>query len=153
MHCTEHHAIRVRLLQPLAAAALIVSGLIMTPAANAQMSTPQARPEQQSPQAQSPQAQSPQAQSPSPTISDEKLNAAAAAIGRVTSIRQSYEPKIAAAPPANKQHMTEEANDAMKKAVTDQGLSVDEYNSIIRTAQNDPSVRQKLSQRIPHFSQ
>jgi hypothetical protein len=148
MHCTEHHAIRVRLLQPLAAAALIVSGLIMTPAANAQMSTPQARPEQQSAQ-----AQPPQAQLPSPTISDEKLNAAAAAIGRVTSIRQSYEPKIAAAPPANKQHMTEEANDAMKKAVADQGLSVDEYNSIIRTAQNDPSVRQKLTQRIPHSSQ
>ena len=148
MHCTEHHAIRVRLLQPLAAAAQIASGLIMTPAANAQMSTPQARPEQQSPQ-----AQPPQAQSPSLTISDEKLNAAAAAIGRVTSIRQSYEPKIAAAPPANKQHMTEEANDAMKKAVADQGLSVDEYNSIIRTAQNDPSVRQKLTQRIPHSSQ
>ena len=148
MHCTEHHAIRVRLLQPLAAAALIASGLIMTPAANAQMSTPQARPEQQSPQ-----AQPPQAQSPSLTISDEKLNAAAAAIGRVTSIRQSYEPKIAAAPPANKQNMTEEANDAMKKAVTDQGLSVDEYNSIIRTAQNDPSVRQKLTQRISHSSQ
>ena len=148
MHCTEHHAIRVRLLQPLAAAALTVSGLIMTPAANAQMSTPQARPEQQSPQ-----AQPPQAQSPSPTISDEKLNAAAAAIGRVTSIRQSYEPKIAAAPPADKQHVTEEANDAMKKAVVDQGLSVDEYNSIIRTAQNDPSVRQKLTQRIPHSSQ
>jgi hypothetical protein len=148
MHCTEHHAIRVRLLQPLAAAALIVSGLIMTPAANAQMSTPQVRPEQESLQ-----AQPPQAQSPSPTISDEKLNAAAAAIGRVTSIRQSYEPKIAAAPPANKQHMTEEANDAMKKAVADQGLSVDEYNSIIRTAQNEPSIRQKLTQRIPHSSQ
>ena len=140
MHCTEHHAIRLRLLQPLAAAALTVCGLIMTPAANAQMSPPQARPEQQSPQAQ-------------PTISDEKLSAAAAAIGRVSSIRQSYEPKIAAAPPADKQHMTEEANDAMKKAVADQGLSVDEYNSIIRTAQNDPSVRQKLSQRIPHSSQ
>jgi len=148
MHCTEHHAIRVHLLQPLAAAALIVSGLIMTPAANAQMSPPQARPGQQSPQ-----AQPPEAQSASPTISDEKLNAAAAAIGRVTSIRQSYEPKIAAAPAADKQHMTEEANDAMKKAVTDQGLSLDEYNSIIRTAQNDPSVRQKLSQRIPHSSQ
>lgn len=154
MHCTEHHAIRVRLLQPLAAAALTVSGLIMTPAANAQMSPPQARPEQQSPRAQPPQAQPPQAaQSPSLTISDEKLNAAAAAIGRVTSIRQSYESKIAAAPPADKQHMTEQANDAMKKAVADQGLSVDEYNSIIRTAQNDPSVRQKLSQRIPHSSQ
>jgi hypothetical protein len=148
MHCTEHHAIGVRLLPPLAAAALTVCGLVMTPAANAQMSPPQARPEQQSPQ-----AQPRQAPSPSLTVSDEKLNAAAVAIGRVTSIRQSYEPKIAAAPPADKQHMTEEANDAMKKAVTDQGLSVDEYNSIIRTAQNDPSVRQKLSQRIPHSSQ
>jgi hypothetical protein len=148
MHCTEHHAIRVRLLQPLAAAALTVSGLIMTPAANAQLTPPQARPDQQSPQ-----GQPPQAPSPSLTVSDEKLNAAAVAIGRVTSIRQSYEPKIAAAPPADKQRVTEEENDAMKKAVTDQGLTVDEYNSIIRTAQNDPSVRQKLSQRIPHSSQ
>jgi Domain of unknown function (DUF4168) len=147
MHCTEHHAIRVRLLQPLAAAALTVSGLIMTPAAKAQMTPPQARPDQQSPQ-----AQPPQAPSPSLTVSDEKLNAAAVAIGRVTSIRQSYEPKIAAAPPADKQRVTEEENDAMKKAVTDQGLTVDEYNSIIRTAQNDPSVRQKLSQRIPPSS-
>jgi Domain of unknown function (DUF4168) len=147
MHCTEHHAIRVRLLQPLAAAALTVSGLIMTPAANAQMTPPQARPDQQSPQ-----GQPPQAPSPSLTVSDEKLNAAAVAIGRVTSIRQSYEPKIAAAPPADKQRVTEEENDAMKKAVTDQGLTVDEYNSIIRTAQNDPSVRQKLSQRIPPSS-
>lgn len=153
MHCTEHRAIGVRLLQPLAAAALIVSGLIMTPAANAQMTPPQARPEQQSPQAQPPQAQPPQAPSPSLTVSDEKLNAAAVAIGRVTSIRQSYEPKIAAAPPTDKQRVAEEANDAMKKAVTDQGLTVDEYNSIIRTAQNDPSVRQKLSQRIPHSSE
>jgi ribosome-binding protein aMBF1 (putative translation factor) len=84
----------------------------------------------------------PQAQSPSPTISDEKLNAAAAAIGQVTSIRQSYEPKITAAP-SDKQRMADEANNAMQKAVTDQGLTVDEYNSIIRTAQNDPGVRQK----------
>jgi hypothetical protein len=95
----------------------------------------------------------PQAQSPSPTISDEKLNAAAAAIGQVTSIRQSYEPKIAGAAPSDKQRMTDEANTAMKKAVTDQGLTVDEYNSIIRTAQNDPGVRQKLAQRIPHSGQ
>jgi Domain of unknown function (DUF4168) len=147
MYCTEPRAIGVRLLQPLAAAALMVSGLIMS-AANAQMTPPQARPEQQSPQ-----AQPPQAPSPSLTVSDEKLNAAAVAIGRVTNIRQSYEPKIAAAPPADKQRVAEEANDAMKKAVTDQGLTVDEYNSIIRTAQNDPSVRQRLSQRIPHSSE
>jgi hypothetical protein len=49
--------------------------------------------------------------------------------------------------------VTDEASNAMKKAITDQGLTVDEYNTIIRTAQNDPGVRQKLSQRIPHSGQ
>ena len=135
MHGTKHRTARTRLLQPLAAALVSVAGLLLSPATNAQTSQMPAPP---------------QAQSPSPTISDEKLNAAAAAIGQVTTIRQSYEPKIAAAAPSDKQHMADEANNAMQKAVTDQGLTVDEYNSIIRTAQNDPGVRQKLSQHIPH---
>ena len=47
-----------------------------------------------------------------------------------------------------KQYIADEAINAMKKAVTDQGLSVDEYNTIVQTAQNDPTVRQKLVQRI-----
>jgi hypothetical protein len=132
MHCTEHYTMRTRLLHTLAAAALSVAGLLLLPAANAQMNPPQARP---------------QAQSPSPAISDAKLNAAAAAIRQVSSIQQSYQRKIEAAP-SDKQRLTIEANDAMAKAVTDQGLSVDEYNSIIGTAQNDPAVREKLSQRM-----
>ena len=132
MHCTEHHTMRTRLLHTLAAAALSVAGLLLLPAANAQMNPPQARP---------------QAQSPSPAISDAKLNAAAAAIKQVSSIQQSYQRKIEAAP-SDKQRLTIEANDAMAKAVTDQGLSVEEYNSIISTAQNDPAVREKLSQRM-----
>jgi hypothetical protein len=148
MHCTEPHATRTRLSQPLAAAVLGVAGLLLLPAANAQMNQTQPRP-----QAQSPQAQSPQAQSPSSTIPDEKLTAAAAALGEVTSIRQSYERKIAEAPQPDKQRVTDEANNALKKAVSDQGLSVDEYNTILRTAQNDPTVRQKLAQRIPHSAQ
>jgi hypothetical protein len=143
MHCTDYRATTTSLRQTLAAAALGVAGLFLLPAANAQMNPPQARPP----------ARSPQPQSPSPTISDVKLNAAAAAIGQVTTIRQSYESKIAEAPVSDKQRLTDEANDAMQKAVTDQGLSVDEYNSIIRTAQNDPAVRQKLAQRIPHAGQ
>jgi hypothetical protein len=148
MHCSEHQATRTRLLQPLAAAALGLAGLLLAPAANAQTNQMQTRPPAQSPQAQSPQAQSPGAQSPSPTISDQKLNAAAVAIGQVTSIKQGYERKIAEAPPSDKQRISEEANGALKKAVTDQGLSVDEYNNILQTAENDPTVRQKLNQRI-----
>ena len=143
MHCTEHHATRTRLSRPLAAAVLGVAGLLLLPAANAQMNQTQPRP----------QAQSPQAQSPSSTIPDEKLTAAAAALGEVTSIRQSYERKIAEAPQPDKQRVTDEANNALKKAVNDQGLSVDEYNTILRTAQNDPTVRQKLAQRIPPSTQ
>jgi len=143
MHCTEHHATRTGLSQPLTAAVLGVAGLLLLPAANAQMNQTQPRP----------QAQSPQAQSPSPTISDHKLTAAAAALGQVTSIRQSYERKIAEAPQPDKQRVTDEANNALKKAVNDQGLSVDEYNTILRTAQNDPTVRQKLAQRIPPSTQ
>jgi hypothetical protein len=71
----------------------------------------------------------------------------------VTSIRQSYERKIAETPQPDKQRVTDEANSALQKAVTDQGLSVDEYNTILQTAQNDPTVRQKLAQRIPHSAQ
>jgi hypothetical protein len=158
MHSTQHHAIRTRLLQPLAASALIVAGLFLLPTANAQMNQPQASPPAQSPQTPSPQPPSaqrpsPQAPSPSPTISDQKLNATAVAIGQVTSIKQSYKRKIAEAPPSDAERITQEENTALEKAVTDQGLSVDEYNTIIRTAQNDPAVRQKLSQRIPHSGQ
>jgi len=153
MQCTEHHAIRARLSQPLAAAALSAAALFLLPVANAQMNPPQARPQAQSPQAQSPQAQSPEVQSPSPTISDQKLSAAAAAIGQVTTIRHSYESRIAEAPPSDQERLTGEANDALEKAVTDQGLSVDEYNTIIKTAQNNAAIRQKLAQRIPHSGQ
>jgi hypothetical protein len=153
MQCTEHHATRARLSQPLAAAALSAAALFLLPVANAQMNPPQARPQAQSPQTQSPQAQSPEVQSPSPTISDQKLSAAAAAIGQVTTIRHSYESRIAEAPPSDKERLTGEANDALEKAVTDQGLSIDEYNTIIKTAQNDPAIRQKLAQRIPHSGQ
>jgi malic enzyme len=143
MHCTEHHASRWRLSKPFAAAVLGVTGLLLLPAANAQMNQTQPRP----------QVQSPEGQSPSSTIPDEKLTAAAAALGEVTSIRQSYERKIAEVPQPDKQRVTDEANSALQKAVTDQGLSVDEYNTILQTAQNDPTVRQKLAQRIPHSAQ
>jgi hypothetical protein len=124
---------------------LTVGALLLVPAAPAQMNPPQSRP-------QAPPTQSLQTPPSAASISDEKLNAAAAAIGQVTTIRQSYDSKIAAAPSSDKPRLAKEQNDALTKAVTDQGLSVDEYNSIIRTAQNDPTVREKLTQRIPNSS-
>jgi Domain of unknown function (DUF4168) len=147
MQCTERKTARTCLLRPFAAVALTAGALLLVPAAEAQMNPSQARP-----QTQSPPTQSLQTPSPSASISDEKLNAAALAIGQVAAIQQSYQSKIVAAPSSDKPRLAKEGNDALEKAVTDQGLSVDEYNSIIRTAQNDPTVREKLTQRIPHSS-
>ena len=96
-----------------------------------------------------------QVQSPSPglseqppNISDQKLDAAAAAIERVASLKQDYQRRIAAAAPADKERILNEAVNALAKAVTDQGLSVEEYDSILEVAQNDPDVREKIRQRI-----
>jgi hypothetical protein len=126
---------------------LTAVALFLVPAAEAQMDPPQSRP-----QGQSPQTQSPQTSSLSASISDEKLNAAATAIGQVATIQRSYESKIAAAPPSDVERLANEADDAFQKAVTDQGLSVDEYHSIIRIAENDPTIREQLIQRIPPSS-
>ena len=119
----------------LAAAAAIGAGQLLLPVANAQN-----QPE--------PPAQVPRAQSPSPGIPDEKLDAEAAAIKSVASIKQNYQRRMAAAEESQKEGIASEAVDALTRAVTDQGLSVEEYTSILEVAQNDPDVRQKIIDRI-----
>src|SRR6516165_1450275 len=70
------------------------------PGRRGQMNPPLGRPQAQTPSFQTP--------SPSASISDEKLNAAAAVLGQVATIRQSYESEIAAAPPSDKQRLAKE---------------------------------------------
>ncbi len=115
--------------QPFAMAVLTAAWLLVVPGAHAQN-------------------QSAPNQSASPNISDQKLDAAAAAIDRVASVKQNYQQQIAAAPSSDKDRLAGDASNAMKKAVTDQGLSVEEYSSILRVAQNDPGVRDRLLQRL-----
>jgi len=102
------------------------------PAANAQEQTPAPSPSQ-----------------PSQDISDQKLDATAAALDQIADVKQSYTKQIEATPgDADKRRLVDEANKALVKAVTDQGLSVEEYTSIMVVAQNDPGVRQKILQRM-----
>ena len=115
--------------QPFAMAVLTAAWLLVVPGAHAQN-------------------QSAPNQSASPNISDQKLDAAAAAIDRLASVKQNYQQQIAAAPPSDKDRLAGDASNAMKKAVTEQGLSVEEYSSILRVAQNDPGVRERLLQRL-----
>ena len=116
---------------------LTAAGLLVMPAAHAQQQSPSG----------------PSATTPSPTttptiIPDKKLDAAAAAVKKVTVIKNNYDQQLAQAPVAEKKRLQSEAGDAMAKAVTDQGLSVEEYTTILSAAQKDPAVRDKLLQRM-----
>jgi hypothetical protein len=117
--------------RPLAAAVVSVAWIVSVPPANAQTQAPNA-----------------QTQAQPQKIPEQKLDAAAAAVEQVSTIKQNYQEKLTSAPPAEKERITTEANDAMARAVTDQGLSVEEYNSIIQVAQNDPQIRQQILQRV-----
>ena len=81
-------------------------------------------------------------------VPDKKLDAAAAALKKVSVIKNKYNQQLAQAPVAEKKRLEDEAGDAMVKAVTDQGLSVEEYTTILNVAQKDPVVRDKLLQRM-----
>ena len=107
----------------------------------------------QTPPAQPPQTGTPQARSPAPadpaaSIPDQKLDAAAAAIQRVASLKRDYLQQLEAAPPDDQPRIAREAGNALEKAVTDQGLSVEEYTTILEVAQTNPQVRQKIIERI-----
>ena len=102
------------------------------PAANAQVQSPAPSPSQ-----------------PSQNIPDHKLDATAAALDHIADLKESYTKQIEATPNEfDKKRLVDDANKALVKAVTDQGLSVEEYTSIMVVAQNDPVVRQKIRERM-----
>ena len=82
-------------------------------------------------------------------VSDQQINQAAVAMQKVMTIRQTYNQKLTQAKPEDRGRIADEGQSAMQKAVTDQGLSVEQYNSILQLAQNDPGVREKLMSRLP----
>lgn len=118
-------------MQLLATALVSAAWIFSVPAANAQAQSPSPGPSDQS-----------------QDISDQKLDAAAAALQQVASLKENYQQQIEAAAPSDKQRISDEANNALVEAVTKQGLSVEEYTSIIVVAQNNPEVREKILQRI-----
>jgi len=102
------------------------------PVANAQVQSPAPAPAQ-----------------PSQNITDQKLDATAAALNKIANVKENYTQQIeASSNEADKQRLVNEANKELVKAVTDQGLSVEEYTSIMVVAQNDPAVRQKIIERM-----
>ena len=120
------------LMLPFAATVLTVAWLLSVPLANAQTQSPPPGSSEQTPK----------------NIPDQKLDAAAAALEQVVSVKEDYQRRIKAADPSDRNRIAEDAHNALVKAITDQGLSVEEYTSILEVAQNDPDVREKILHRV-----
>jgi hypothetical protein len=118
------------------AAAVAVGGLMLMPSVQAQTGTPPAR------------STTPDATTKSRSPSDAQLDKAATAAKKVASLQDTYEQKLAQAPVNEKKQIVDEADNAMVKAVTDEGLSVDEFKTIMQLAQEDAVVRNKLIERL-----
>lgn len=121
-----------RSMQGFAGALLAASAVLIGPAAHAQRNAPPSG-----------------TSGATAAISDEKLDAAANAIVRVNTVSQQFEQRFAAAPPEERGRIADEADVALVQAVQDSGLSVEEYNTIVQTAQADPNTKARLLQRIP----
>ncbi len=67
---------------------------------------------------------------PSTNIPDQKLDAAAAALEQVANVREDFQQQIEAAAPSDRDRIADDAKNALVKAITDQGLTVEEYTSI-----------------------
>jgi hypothetical protein len=121
-----------RILTPsLTAAVLTVTWIYAAPASNAYA-----------------QAQPPGSLDQTQNVPDQKLDAAAAAIKQLATVREDYEQRIGAAEPTDRERIAEEAKTALAKAITDQGLSLPEYTSILVIAQNDPEIQEKILRRL-----
>lgn len=81
-------------------------------------------------------------------VSDEKIDAAAKAMRGVATVKNQYQQRMSTTSPEEQNRIAAEGQQAIAKAVTDQGLTVDEYNSILETAENNPAVRDRLMARL-----
>jgi hypothetical protein len=80
-------------------------------------------------------------------IPEDKLNAAGAALAAVSRLHNDYQQRIAKARPNDRKRLIDEGDNAVEKAITDTGLSIDEYKAILDVAQNDPDLQAKLIER------
>ncbi|WP_042775465.1 DUF4168 domain-containing protein [Sinorhizobium fredii] len=83
-------------------------------------------------------------------ISEEKIEAFAVAYLQVDKVRQEYSAKIGATQDAAaKEKLQTEASQQMVKAVeASPNISVEEYTTILTTAQNDPALAKKVEEKL-----
>ena len=94
-----------------------------------------------------PDAASPQAP-PAPAASsfpEATIGKAGAALRDVANLQEKYQPKMeSAGSQQEKQGLAERANAEAVQAIQSHGLSVQEYSNVVRSAQTNPQLRQRL---------
>jgi hypothetical protein len=90
------------------------------------------------------QAAPPKPGQPALSIPDSTIGKAGAALHDVADLQRKYQPRIEAASPQQKQSLSEQANAEAVQAIQSHGLSIQEYSQVVRTAQNNPEVKQRL---------
>jgi hypothetical protein len=83
-------------------------------------------------------------QTPLVTIPDQTIRKAGAALHDVAQLQQKYQGQMDNASPDEKKGLSEQANAEAVQAIQSHGISVQEYSSVVHTAQNDPQVKQRL---------
>lgn len=82
-------------------------------------------------------------------ISQDELQTFAEAYSQVTQIYNLYEQRITnSSESAQATALQQEANKKMNQAVVDNGLSIEDYNAIYRTIENDPSLQRQFTQAL-----
>ena len=97
-----------------------------------------AAPDQMSP------AQAPAASGPAAAIPDATIGKAGAALKDVANLQEKYQGKMEAATPDQKKGLSQQANAEAVQAIQSHGISIQEYSTVVRTAQNDPQVKERL---------
>jgi hypothetical protein len=80
-----------------------------------------------------------------PSFSDETVSRVGRAAGQVASIRDAYRQGLNELDDEDeKEELGQQAETAAVKAISEQGLSIDEYHHVVNAAGEDPALRERL---------
>jgi hypothetical protein len=77
-------------------------------------------------------------------VSDVMVHKVGMALRQNATISQKYTERMQSQSAPEQQQLTQQAQAEMMQAISDQGLSVEQYNQVIQMAQADPSLKQRL---------
>ena len=119
-------------------AAAIAAALSVVPALPSVAETPN-RPAPQQDAAPQPQVQPQQGQ-----MSETMVRKVGTALRHVVAIRQQYAQRAQSTNPGKQEALSGQAESEMVRAISDQGLSLQQYDQVIQMAQADPALRQRI---------